>query len=128
MGTPAAYPARSKVSVRLKETGRHRMTYPTVGQDRVDADFRRADSRFGHRGLSPLTRLLNFDLARDCPIEPMHLITNVVRRLVGKLLQRQNLKPGVTLNELDDAVAEASSELPCSCFPRKIKSLRGHAQ
>ncbi len=85
------------------------MTYPTVGQDRVDADFRRADSRFGHRDRSPLARLLNLDLKRDCPIEPMHLITNVVRRMVGKLLQRQNLKPGVTLDELDDAVAEASS-------------------
>ncbi len=116
------------VAVRPKEPGGHRMTYPTVGEDQVDAEFRTADSRFGHRGVSPLTRLLNVDLARDCPIEPMHLITNVVRRLVGKLLQRQNLEPGVTVDELYDAVAEASSNLPSSCFPRKIKSLRGHAQ
>ncbi len=92
------------------------MTYPTVDEDHVDADFRRADSRFGDRGLSPLTRLLNFDLVRGCPIEPMHLLTNVVRRLVVKRLQRQNLEPEVNLEELDDAVAEASLGLPSVCF------------
>ncbi len=92
------------------------MTYPTVGQDRVGTDIRRADFRFSYWGLSPLTRLLNFDLARDCPIEHMHLITNVVRRLVGKLLQRQNLEPGVTVDELDDA---RFKNLTCFVTPKR---------
>ncbi len=69
------------VAVRPREAGGHKMTYPTIGDDRVDADFRSPDARFGHKGLSPLTRLVNFDVARDCPFEPMHLVTNVVRRL-----------------------------------------------
>ncbi len=99
------------VAVCLKENGDHRMIYPNVDEDHVDADFRRADSRFGHRSLSPLTRLLNFDLVRDCPIEPMHLLTNVV--------QWQNLEPEVNLEELDDAVAEASLGLPSNCFNGK---------
>ncbi len=38
------------VAVRPKETGGQRMTYLTIGEDRVDAEFRKADSRFGHRG------------------------------------------------------------------------------
>ncbi len=88
------------------------MTFPTIGDDRVDVDFRSPDSRFGHKCLAPLARLVNFDMARGCPVERMHLVTNVVRRLIGKLFHQKYLQEGVTLDELDNDVVEASAWLP----------------
>ncbi len=67
--------------VRPRETGGHRMTFPKIGVDWADADFRSSGGRFGHKGLSSLSNLLNFDMARDCNYESMHPTTNVVRRL-----------------------------------------------
>ncbi len=104
------------------------MAFPAIGDDRVDADFRSQDARFGHKGLSPLIRLVNFDMVHDCSVEPMHLVTNVVRRLIGKFFHQKYLQEGVTLDELDNAVVDASAWLLNSCFRRKIRSLRGYEQ
>ncbi len=41
------------------ENDGHRMTFPTIGEDRANAVFRSADPIFD---LSPLTKLLTFDL------------------------------------------------------------------
>ncbi len=80
------------------------MMFSAISGDRVDAHFRISDAIFGRKDLSPLTNLLNFDMAQDCPIALMHVITIIARRLVGKRFQRQKLQDGITLVRLDNAV------------------------
>ncbi len=42
------------------------MMFSAISSDRVDAHFRISDAIFGRKDLSPLTTLLNFDMAQDC--------------------------------------------------------------
>ncbi len=59
-------------------------------------EFMQIFENWGKHGLFPLAKCLNFDVYRSYPIDPMHLITNVVRKLDRKFFYRKYQQDGAT--------------------------------
>lgn len=91
---------------------------------RTDEEYRNMQDDTGHKKLSPLTRLRNFNFDTKCPTEPMHLIANVVKRLLRHVYDKKSLIEGKTLEDLDASTRSASAQLPLSCFQRRIYDMK----